>query len=215
MGTIASRKNIQTYDVSEHADAFDHSNMQVIEWVPAWLSRAERLMIYSMTFCTRPLRYLEIGTFQGGSALLVSAALDALDSPGKMFCVDPEPRILPANWDKISHRATLFTGFSPDILPDAYTAAEGHFDLVFIDGDHSYDGVVRDAEGVLPYVQEGSILLFHDCFFSDVARGLDDFVQKHAERVVDFGPITREFTLQREEGRPDTSWGGLRMMQIR
>jgi predicted O-methyltransferase YrrM len=35
-------------------------------------------------------------------------------------------------------------------------------DLVFIDGDHSYQGVKRDYEQVFPFVKNGGHILFHD-----------------------------------------------------
>jgi hypothetical protein len=35
-------------------------------------------------------------------------------------------------------------------------------ELLFIDGDHSYDGVRRDAELWLPRLMEGGIVMFHD-----------------------------------------------------
>lgn len=36
-------------------------------------------------------------------------------------------------------------------------------DLLFIDGDHSYDGVKSDIELWLPKVKVGGFVLFHDC----------------------------------------------------
>lgn len=36
------------------------------------------------------------------------------------------------------------------------------FDVVFIDGDHSYEGVVQDIELVKPYCSPATLLIFHD-----------------------------------------------------
>lgn len=202
-------------DVTDFADQFDLAALDVLTWTPAWLSRAERLMIFTLIFSLRPRRYLEIGTFQGGSALLTVQAMDLAGTDGRVFCVDPEPKIKPEHWERIQHRATMFQGFSPDILPDVYAESKAPLDFVFIDGDHTYEGVVRDAYGVMPYVARGSYLLFHDCFFPDVKQGLDDFVQAHRKHLVDLGPITRETTVQRDPDRPPIPWGGLRLMQVR
>lgn len=35
-------------------------------------------------------------------------------------------------------------------------------DLLFVDGDHSYQGVKRDIEAWTPYVKRGGLILFHD-----------------------------------------------------
>jgi spermidine synthase len=36
------------------------------------------------------------------------------------------------------------------------------FDVIFIDGDHSYEGVKRDFENSLPLLSEGGSVIFHD-----------------------------------------------------
>lgn len=212
---IIAESDVTVYDVTAFAGEIDLAPLAVIKWAPMWMSRAERLLIYTLMFTLRPSRYLEIGTFQGGSALVVNAAMDALGSDGRIVCVDPEPKIAPENWQKIEHRASLITGYSPDALPQAMAAAGGPFDFVLIDGDHTYNGVVRDANGVLPYVADGAYLLFHDSFFPDVARGIQDFTRQHARQLVDFGSLTREVTFQESAQGEPVRWGGLRMMQVR
>ncbi|MGB0385259.1 MAG: class I SAM-dependent methyltransferase [Ardenticatenaceae bacterium] len=205
---------VKVHDVTACLTDIDLSALDVIEWTPAHMSRAERLLLYTLTFTLRPTRYLEIGTLHGGSALIVTAAMNALNSSGKLVCVDPNPRISPEHWEKLKHRSTVVEGFSPDVLQKAQQIAGGPFDFVLIDGDHSYEGLMRDAVGVLPFVSNGAYILFHDSFFSEVRRGLDDFVKQHADQVVDFGAMTREITLHEAETKP-VQWGGLRMVQVR
>lgn len=207
--------NVPVYDVTDAATEFDLSAMEVIQTAPVWMTRAERLLIYTMTFTLRPLRYLEIGTLKGGSALLVNAALNALGSDCKMVCVDPNPQISPEHWELLKPRTTLLKGYSPQILPQAVEAAGGLFDLVLIDGDHTYQGLMRDAEGILPHVADGAYILFHDSLFVEVAKGLRDFANKYHTQLVDFGTLTREVTTQQRENDTPVQWGGLRMMQIR
>ena len=36
------------------------------------------------------------------------------------------------------------------------------FDAIFIDGDHTYDGVKRDYDNALPLLEDGAIMIFHD-----------------------------------------------------
>mgnify|MGYP003137834580 CR=1 FL=1 len=47
----------------------------------------------------------------------------------------------------------------------AHEDIEGHFDAVFIDGNHSYEYVKKDLENYLPKVKEGGIIALHDVNF--------------------------------------------------
>ena len=38
-----------------------------------------------------------------------------------------------------------------------------HFDVVFIDGDHSFDQSLRDVENALVEPRPGGVILVHDC----------------------------------------------------
>lgn len=207
--------SLPRFDVSANAGAFDLGYLEPIVSAPVWMSRAERLLVFTLAFTLHPRRYLEIGTFQGGSALIVNAAMDALNSDGRIYCVDPEPRVSPENWQQLSRRAQMFKGFSPAILQAVATAAGAPFDLALIDGDHSYAGAHRDAEGVLPYMQAGAYMLFHDGFFVDVKRAIDDFVLAHQDRVVDFGLLTREITTQQGDNGRTLEWGGIRVVHVK
>jgi predicted O-methyltransferase YrrM len=211
----AAGPGVQVYDVTAFLADIDLETLDVIRWAPAWMTRAERLLLYSLVFGLRPRCYLEIGTLKGGSALIVSAAMEASGNDGRMVCVEPNPQIDPEHWSRIGSRATLLQGSSPDILSDAYEAAGSPFDFVFINGDHTYAGVLRDANGVLPFVADGAYLLFHDSFFPDVARAIRIYVAQHSDHIVDFGTLTREVTLQPQPQAEPIQWGGLRMMQIR
>lgn len=39
------------------------------------------------------------------------------------------------------------------------------FDFVFVDGDHSYAGVKRDYENILPFLSDKGVMLFHDVWW--------------------------------------------------
>lgn len=36
------------------------------------------------------------------------------------------------------------------------------FDLIFVDGDHSYEGVAQDIDLVMPHADQDTIIVFHD-----------------------------------------------------
>lgn len=57
-------------------------------------------------------------------------------------------------------------------------------DFLFIDGDHSYEGVKQDFEMYSPFVKKGGIIAFHDIVISD----------RHHDRNVYVGEFWRDLT---------------------
>ncbi|MDA8018748.1 MAG: class I SAM-dependent methyltransferase [Thermoanaerobaculia bacterium] len=173
----------------------------------------ERVLLYSLVFGLRPERSLEIGTFRGGSAAMMCAALDDVGT-GRLVCVDPEPKVLEdaARW--MERRATVIRGYSPDALAEAREVAGGPFDFALIDGDHSDEGVLRDVEGTLPHLADEAHLLFHDCHYAHVRDGIDEALRRH-EELIDAGvlsTLTNPLDEVDDKGRP-VVWGGLRLLR--
>jgi hypothetical protein len=191
----------------------------VINTAPAWLTGAERLLLFSLVYSLRPQRYLEIGVLHGGASLIASAAMDASGHDGKLILVDREPALASGLWETIRKRSVLLKGYSPGILAEAREAAGGPFDFVFIDAGHTTEAVIRDAEGVLPHLEDGAYLLFHDGYRPEVCRGIDLVVQGRPSSLVDFGLLTREFmtTESGNPGKPGSQRAscGFRMVQLR
>jgi predicted O-methyltransferase YrrM len=59
-------------------------------------------------------------------------------------------------------RVMLIRGESASMAPTLMQTLGGRVDLVFIDGDHSYDGCRRDIEAYRPMLRPGGILSGHD-----------------------------------------------------
>ncbi|MFN7942521.1 MAG: class I SAM-dependent methyltransferase [Thermoanaerobaculia bacterium] len=182
---------------------------------PVAMTPAERLLLWSLAYALRPAAYVEIGTREGGSALLVASALATAGAPGRIVCVDPEPRIAPATWARLAPRATLLAERSPAALLAARAAAGTDFDLALVDGDHAEDAVLADAEGLVPHLAERAWLLFHDAHFPEVAHAVDRFLAADAPRRTDLGWLTREFTVESHPAGGERAWGGLRGVLVR
>lgn len=186
------------------------AHLDVINQCPAWLEPSERLLLYALVFGLRPQRVLEIGTLHGGSAQIITGALDDVGH-GRLISVDPAPD-LKIDWDTIAHRATLLRGYSPALLPEARAHAGGPFDFCFIDANHSYNGVWADGCGVLRHMSPGGYVLFHDAHHPSVRDAIDDLVTT-VFGISDCGTLSRD----KREWVDDLGgpWAGLRLLRVR
>jgi predicted O-methyltransferase YrrM len=127
----------------------------------------------------RPLKhFMEIGTDQGGTFHLMSSLADA---GGRGISVD-----MPGgNWGTIDSARNLELAGRLErdcgavcIRADSHDPATlgrvrevgGKLDLLFIDGDHSYQGVRQDYLDYSPLVRPGGWVVFHDVNDTDFHR---------------------------------------------
>jgi predicted O-methyltransferase YrrM len=59
------------------------------------------------------------------------------------------------------------------------TKADKSLQFVFIDGDHRYDGVIRDLEAWIPKVRPGGFIAGHDIDVPDVAKAVTQRIGKY------------------------------------
>jgi predicted O-methyltransferase YrrM len=211
---------MRTFDITAEYDSyfdqhpiFAQRGIPSIGYAPIHMAPCERIFLWSLAYALRPATYLEIGSLEGGSAMVVASALEIAGSPGRIAMIEPEPRIRPEVWARLESRATLLRAYSPQAVPEAIAALGGPIELALIDGDHSVDGCRADAEGVLPHLAPGAYVLFHDAIFGDVERAIDEFVAAHPDEVVDCGLMTREVTHDPADPQKKPIWGGLRMLR--
>lgn len=171
----------------------------------------ERVLLYALVFALAPERCLEIGVRWGGGSRIIHAALSDLGR-GVLVCVDPAPE-LEFNWGQIADRATLIIGRSPDELPDAMARAGGHFDFVFVDGDHSEASCRADLLGALSVTEPGANILLHDAYHPPVARAIDGVIAE-TRRFADLGMVARTLNdgVHVETGRR-IPYGGVRWLR--
>ncbi len=102
---------------------------------------------------------LEIGRCHGGSAFLLAVAGDA-DSMVTSIDIAPQNDELlqiALKKSELAHKVNLLVGHSA-----ASEAKADFYDLVFVDGDHSYEGVLNDYEHWKKAVKPGGHLVFHN-----------------------------------------------------
>lgn len=175
---------------------------------PAQLSGTERLLLFALVRNLSPSVAVEVGTFQGGSATIITSALRSAGS-GRLWCIEPYPR-LQIDWTRIADVATLIQEASPEAFATVARQIPGPIEFAFIDGEHSYEAVLRDTRGVLPHLADHAWLLFHDAASSLVGAAIDQ-VLREDPHLQDAGMLGRYFNVQQWPGE---LYGGLRLLHF-
>lgn len=108
-------------------------------------------------------RVAEVGTYRGHFARHILAACD----PAELHLIDIDFSLLDPDV-AADRRVTLHRGLSHAMLGQF---ADGTFDWIYIDGDHSYEGVSRDATVASTKVKRGGYLVFNDFAHMDPYLG--------------------------------------------
>lgn len=147
-------------------------------------------------------RLVEIGVFEG---LTTAVIANAMSPSGEFYAIDPffKGRI-GICWGKLIAKKYLkYEGLAPRVSlveclsTEAVNKLIGSFDFVFIDGDHSLEGIKQDYSDWAGRIDRGGILALHDTsvpkhninveklgsfkFFQEVIRFDDNF--EHLETV--------------------------------
>lgn len=162
-----------------------------------------------------PSRILEIGTRHGGTLYVWARYLNevehiiSLDLPGadfgggykeskiplyEEFAPDKEMDFLRAN----SHK--------PETYDRVADLSEGEVDFLFIDGDHTYEGVKQDFEMYKRLVSDGGLIAFHDIV--ERPNNPKSNVKELWDEVVE------EYDVTEYVGDPDQGWGGIGIVEI-
>jgi predicted O-methyltransferase YrrM len=129
-------------------------------------------VLYSLAKSLKPEVCVEIGSARGKSACFVGLAL-AENTKGKIYAIDPHTKTTWNDDDSVDtidiirrNIALLDLEDRVEIVrktsEDAAQDWNRKIDLLFIDGDHSYDGVRRDWELFSPHLSEFGVAVFHD-----------------------------------------------------
>ncbi len=141
----------------------------------------------------RQLTVVELGSWKGRSTIALAMGLKARGH-GIVFAIDPHAG--GKEHLEVDPQADTFAAFLENIraarVVDYVTPlrttsnrarpsfAERSVDLLFVDGSHRYDDVVRDISDWTTALKEGAIVGFNDPLYPDVYRAL-------AETALAFG----------------------------
>src|SRR5262245_26836844 len=165
-----------------------------------------------------PARYLEVGSFEGGSLAFVHALLDG---QVRVTAIDPfedydelaatkmseVERRFQANVKVVGANVRLLRGSSTVRLPELIAAGET-FDVIYIDGSHAAIDVMTDAVLCWRLLAPRGLMIFDDYQDFECRPAIDAFVGLVGARVVDAGSQVfmrrREIKVDRWHKIPDT-----------
>lgn len=111
-----------------------------------------------------PKRICEIGTAASGNTFLFSHALPSVEL---LVAVDlfvrRSAQIKMLAPKRLTFEVINGSSYAPRTMKKLKTlTAEQKFDMIFIDGDHRYEGVQKDYTNALQLIRPGGIIGFHD-----------------------------------------------------
>ena len=175
---------------SDHVPSFGRSfegGIQ-IQQIPDEIGPCLRKIVELMSSNTdgklpSPLHYLEIGAAAGGTTYLVNEVL----RPDKIVLIDdnchPKHHVRPYILRDIPHDEII--GHSQaDGTVDVLKSSGLMFDIILIDGDHTYSGVKKDAEIYKNFLSPGGFMVFHDSAM--IEWGVANVVMEMIKHDVDF-----------------------------
>jgi cephalosporin hydroxylase len=179
--------------------------------------RSEAVALGKLLQERAPTRCLEIGTNYGGTLLL----LCRLSSPAaKIISVDLPSGQFGGGYPR--RKTPLFRKFRSPGQQLHLIRADSHLretkervlrildgellDYLFLDGDHTYDGVRRDFEMYAPLVRKGGMIALHDIA---VHNG-----QKDCQVDKFWLEIKKEYRHQEIVENPSQGWAGLGILFV-
>ena len=129
-------------------------------------------LLYGLVRSAKPQVCVEIGSARGKSACFVGMALRE-NGQARLYAIDPHTRtdwndngtidtlaILKAHLRtaRVEQQVQVLQATS-EVAAQSWTES---IDMIFIDGDHSYDGVRRDFELFRPFMKPDAFVVFHD-----------------------------------------------------
>ncbi|MDX1373010.1 MAG: class I SAM-dependent methyltransferase, partial [Nitrososphaeraceae archaeon] len=117
-------------------------------------------MFYSLAMMYNPDVIFESGTNTGLSSVMWALSFQHRSKKGRVFTWDIQA--LPHRVNSFDHEIVYFIKPFEEGVGDIIKAYEYQKKLIFVDGDHSTEGAMKDFMAVESYLLEGDVLIFHD-----------------------------------------------------
>jgi len=159
-----------------------------VNWPNNLCSSGTAVLMLGLIAAFRVRVIIEIGTWMGFTSQVLGYGLRAMGG-GTLIscdyvqnCCDKSKAML-EGVEGVTHR--VICNYSDRVNWPAELAAVGETQacLVYVDGDHSYDGALKDMLLTAPVVRPGGLMVCHDYNhvrpeFANATRAIDDFTKE-------------------------------------
>jgi predicted O-methyltransferase YrrM/PAS domain-containing protein len=120
--------------------------------------------LYSLVRLMRPKNVIEIGSYIGTSSICIAQALVDNGDSGMLNCIEAENNHIALAIDhlreaSLEHKVIFHYGCSHD--PSIIHALPSS-EIIFVDGDHSYEGAKKDFDIYSKLLTDDGIIVYHD-----------------------------------------------------
>ena len=115
---------------------------------------------------------IEVGVFEGESSMRI---IEALPSGGQFIGIDINDyrtKQAKAAYERAGLAIDFFHGNSLDV---AKLLPNNHFDLIFIDGDHSWEHVIKEFKAYEPKLSRNGVFVYHDTIHLDGPKRIVEY----------------------------------------
>jgi len=164
--TLVETYNIREINLGKFLENSDVRHIDDVTFMRGGSGLLDYLFLKALIITFQFQTYLEIGTFMGESIAAVS------DLVRKCYSIslpdeDLEPffkKMGKANFSRyFSYKKKNVVYYTIDSKLFDYHQIDDHIDLVFIDGNHRYEGIIIDTKKIFQFINpEETIVVWHD-----------------------------------------------------
>lgn len=202
-------------DVVSFLESFGYKALQTEDKENVIFAMAEFTQDWNTEFKknTQGLKFdfaLEIGCFEGLTSRYICDNL--LNPGGRMICVDPltdeylpgheDNEMFAGQFDRFTRNTRnypieLIRKKSNEVWKEL---SDYRFDFIYVDGDHTFDGVLHDARLAFQVCKLGGKILFDDYLYrEETKRGIDTFLKSMPSNKMTYQDLGYQILVTKHE----------------
>ncbi|KKH47216.1 class I SAM-dependent methyltransferase [Methanosarcina sp. 1.H.A.2.2] len=142
---------------------------RTIDKIFSHLTSEEKITFISLARSSEGM-FVEIGSYLGSSSCFIAEGIQQSEKKSHLFCIDTWQNDAMSEGNKDTYKEFLnntreYKNIISPLRGWSYDVAENFdkkVDFIFIDGDHSYEGVKKDVDLWIPKLNPGALVVMHD-----------------------------------------------------